>query len=524
MNITATDAQKRTISGRVVTWGEQGNTSAGATKFKPDSLTFNKTTKLLLEHDRTRPIGKLLSYEIDNIGIQATFRVANTMAGEDALVEASDGLRDGFSVGVAVDAWSNDNGVMLIEAARVQEISLVTDPAIDSARVDKVAASENEVSETPVSEESNVTEEVTETEGDDLVSDTAKEAAAPEAVEAAKETVTVSASAPAYTSPRSPINSMASYLEHSVKAKRGNEDSVQYVAHFNAEKAKFDAKALTAADSTGNPGLVYPETMRELVTNSIGTTAAIDAVGTSALVETGLSFYIPYATQYPTVATTAEGDAASDTDMETDRMEVAIVKKAGKQKVSFELFDRSTPSFWLEVQRQLQIALAKNKDAYLLTELANGTAAATTAGTIAGLQSFIATETTAALAGTGDFASKLLTSPDWWTTIKAAKDTTGRGLYNAINPMNANGSVNPQSLRGEVEGMSLYVDPFLAAGSGLVDGSAFIIGDNAARYWESPVKQVQVNNLSDGSIEIEYYQYVAAKVVKPLGVRKFNLT
>lgn len=145
MNITAADTQKRTISGRVVTWNEDGNTSAGLTKFAPDSLTFNKTTKLLLEHDRTRPIGKLLSYEITKDGIDATFKVANTMAGEDALVEASDGLRDGFSVGVAVDAWENADGVMLINAARVQEISLVTDPAIDSARVAEVAAADNTV-------------------------------------------------------------------------------------------------------------------------------------------------------------------------------------------------------------------------------------------------------------------------------------------------------------------------------------------------------------------------------------------
>ncbi len=40
----------------------------------------------------------------------------------------------------------------------------------------------------------------------------------------------VHAAAPvAYTKPRSPINSQATYLEHSVKAKLGSHDSAQYV-------------------------------------------------------------------------------------------------------------------------------------------------------------------------------------------------------------------------------------------------------------------------------------------------------
>lgn len=328
----------------------------------------------------------------------------------------------------------------------------------------------------------------------------------------------------AYTTPRSPINSMASYLEHKVKAHAGNEDSKQYVAAFESAKSKVDADAIKSATSTDNDGVLYPPVMQELVTTSIGTTAAIDAIGITPLVENGLKFYIPKATQYPTAGTTAEGDPASDTDMETDLIEVSVVKKAGKQKISFELFDRSSPSFWQEVQRQLGIALRKTKDEYLLARLtAEGTAATATAGTIAGLQSFIANETTEALLGSGDFADILLASGSWWSTIKGAKDTTGRSLYDAINPMNANGrGATPQSLRSTVEGMNLYVDPFFST-SGLVDDSAIIVGMDSARYWESPIRSVQVNNLSDGSIELEYYQYVAAKAIKPLGVRKFNL-
>jgi len=64
MNVVAADAAKREITGRVVTWGEKGYTSAGETVFEPNSIKFGGKTKLLLEHERTRPIGTLKSYEI----------------------------------------------------------------------------------------------------------------------------------------------------------------------------------------------------------------------------------------------------------------------------------------------------------------------------------------------------------------------------------------------------------------------------------------------------------------------------
>ena len=154
ISITAADSKERTITGKIVTWNEEGNTSIGRTIFAADSIDI-KPVKLLLEHDRTRPIGRMLSHTTTKDGIEATFKIANTMAGEDALVEATEGLRDGFSVGAMIDEWSNEKGVMKILKARLDEVSLVTDTAIDSARVSEVAASENE---TPKDSESATAE------------------------------------------------------------------------------------------------------------------------------------------------------------------------------------------------------------------------------------------------------------------------------------------------------------------------------------------------------------------------------
>lgn len=411
------------------------------------------------------------------------------------------------------------------EAAAAGFIDVIKNESKAAAMITPEVFASFDYKNAPVNEDSAttvVTEDNPSNEGDDVNPDVTP-AETVETVEAAK-SVTANAVASGYSvgKTRTPITDAAAYLEHKVRAAKGDFDSQGYIRVADADLSKFQN---AAADTEGNTGLVHDSWLNEIVTTSLGTTAAIDAVGVSPLMETGLTFKIPAVSVYPTAATTAEGATASETAMETGDIDVTIVKKAGKQTITFELFDRSTPSFYQEVLRQIQVALGKNKDEYLLAQLiAGGTAASTTAGTIAGLQSYIATETSAALSGSGDFANMLLTSPDWWTTIKAAKDTTGRGLYDAINPMNANGRVTPQSLRGSVEGMDLYVDPFLAAGSGLIDNSALILTDQAARYWESPIRQIQINNLTDGAIEVEYYQYVAAQVVKSPGVRRFNLT
>ena len=130
IKVTATDFPKREISGRIVTWNEEGSTSAGSTMFKPGSITFSNTTKLLLEHRRESPIGFLKSYKVTDDGIDAVFSIGNTTAGNDSLVEASSGLRDGFSVGVLAEKYKNVDGVLVISASALKEVSLVTDPAI----------------------------------------------------------------------------------------------------------------------------------------------------------------------------------------------------------------------------------------------------------------------------------------------------------------------------------------------------------------------------------------------------------
>ena len=135
-NLTAADAESRIIAGRIVSWDEIGHTSAGPTKFARDSIELSDDVRLLREHDRANPLGRALSVKEHEAGIDARFRIVGTTAGNDALVEAAEQLRDGLSVGVELLASTmDDDGTLVVTAARLDEVSLVAHPAIDSARV-----------------------------------------------------------------------------------------------------------------------------------------------------------------------------------------------------------------------------------------------------------------------------------------------------------------------------------------------------------------------------------------------------
>jgi len=506
IKVTATDFPKREISGRIVTWNEEGSTSAGSTMFKPGSITFSNTTKLLLEHRRESPIGFLKSYDEDKEGIYATFSVAKTTSGSDALEEAFSGLRDGFSVGVLAEKYKNVDGVLVISASALKEVSLVTDPAIASAKV-AVAASEQEDSESDVETEEQTTEGDTQVE-----TPTAVPEVAAEPVEASK-VVQAEASRPLYfATPRSPIISGGSYLEHSIKATLGNEDSRQYI------------KAADDSFST-NPAFSPVSYVRDVAQNTNADRPVIEACGgTRPLSSYGMTVSIPKITANSTAATVAEGgDPTGTTAITSSYVDATVIKKMGFQRYSVELLDRSDPSFYEIMLSNLRDAYAQATDAYVIAQIiAGGTVATATDADSAGIISFVSTEAPAAYTATKRTAKSFVGGTSIWSLLLGAKDTTGRPIYNAGNPMNNAGSATPTSVRGNVLGLDFYVDPNMLSTS--IDNSAFIIEPRSIEIFESPALTLATNVPTTGEIEIALYGYIAAQAVFAGGLRKFNLT
>jgi HK97 family phage prohead protease len=499
------DASERTISGKIVPFnGEVGNTSAGAVVFERGAINIadSSKVKLLLEHDPKQPIGRAQFFNETEEGIFASFKISKSSRGTDALIEASEELRTGLSVGVMVNAAKPKNGVLYVSSADLLEVSLVQAAAFKSAAVTDIAASEDEaVEETLPTESETATVETT-----PAVEATPTVEAA--AVEAARPAVT----AMAYTKPRIEVTA-AKYAENSIRAALGDEDARSYIR--------------AADNTTDNAGLVPTRQLSEII-NPLGTTIrpSIDAISRGVLPDAGMTFEIPRITAMPEVAVAAEDAAFRDIDQNSNFLSVTVQKYAGQQTFSVELLDRTSPAFFDELVRNMAAAYAKATNAAVNAALISGatldgttTVTYPTAAELLGVVARGSASVYAATAGLPNpFARNMVVSTGQWSNIMSLNDA-GRPIYTASQPMNAGGQVAPTSLTGNVAGLNLYVDP-TNAGDG--DGTILIVNPDAYTWYESPTYRLRAESTATGSVTVGYYGFGAIATKVAAGAFKNN--
>ena len=557
--IEASDTGRRVISGKIVPFnGEVGMTSVGPVIFERGSIQIPAVSKikLLAQHEKNNPIGRMQNYQEASDGIYASFKVSAASKGTDFLIMASEGLIDGLSVGVEVIASKErKDGTLVVTAAKLQEVSLVESPAFDNARVLDVAAQATDPED--VAEESLETaedvlieqistavdglkqlqeaekaleESETQTESEASVENTpaatTEAAAAPVAAEASRPTI--KASTPYISSSvRHGITSMGRYVENKIKASQGDVEAREWIA------ASEDPTVVqAAADSIGttNPAFNPIQYMKELYVNNRFGAPARDAVSRGTLPTSGMTFQIPSLVTAagggsgvaPTVAETSEAGTPSNTGMETQYLTGTVKKYAGQQTITLELLERSNPVFYDELAKQMELAYLKSIDSAILTGLLAGTTGTKNyAATSAGIIDFVSTESALAYQGTSQFAKNYLCGISQWTLLMGATDSTGRPIYNATNPWNAAGESNPGSIKGNVLGLDLYVD--YQAVSTTIDNSAFIIVPEAVTWYESPTSYFSVNNVGNMEVQTAIYGYGSLIVKNATGIRKFNV-
>jgi phage head maturation protease len=502
MQITAADTDARTITGRIVAFNEHANASTGKVVFARGSIAVNDVF-LNLEHDNTRRIGKSIAMSVNDKEMTATFKIANTTAGTDALVEAMDGLRDGFSIELAVDNYEmQKDGTMKVLNGQLTAVALVTEPAVRSARVSEVAASED-------SETQEVAEITNPNEGDKVDNTTENTAPAVEPVEAPAEAV--QASRPAYyTAPRSPIVSKVSYLEHYLKATiLHDEDSRQYIK---------------AADNTTGtaPGMV-PTPQSTQVVNALANAdrGMIDALSRETLVGEGMTFEIPRVTAVPTVANVAENAAVTESSLSATFLSVPVQSFKGRAISTVELIDRSRPEYLTALLQNLEFAYAKVTDEFAVGTIAGaGQQTGVNANSSTGFLAYTSQAAGAVYSSSLGFARNIVVSPGQWTNIMGYNDN-GAPLYNAAQPSNQAGSVRGDSLRGVVSpGLNLFVSRSIGnagATTSTGDFSMAVINPDAWTWYESPRFTLRTAIQSDGTIDILYYGYAAIAPKIPFG-------
>jgi len=503
--ITAADSEERTITGQIVQFDTPANASTGKVLFKSGSL-IPASVKLNLEHDSKRPIGKTLSMELapDGKSINATFKISKTTAGTDAIQEAMDGLRDGFSVEANVaDHGFNEDGTMVVNSATLVGVALTHNPAFDEARVSHVAAT------------TEVTPEETPTEGDAVETTTEKtEAPAVESVEASQNVVQANKPAPYFTSPRNPIVNLGSWMEHSIKAKLNPmSDSAIYIAATNDN--------LGSTNPAFNPTRQLTEVINGL---SNGTRGAIDAVSRGTLPDSGLQFEIPKITQIAEVDPVAENGAVTNTDVNSSFISVPITRFAGRNVLTTEIIERSSPDFFNELVRIMGSAMAFSQNKYVANQIKADAASdgTPTANTAAGLIAYVSRANAAVYAGTQRFARNILVSPGQWSNIMGYNDN-GTPLFNAYQPQNQAGLVTGQSQRGVVLGLNFFVDNS-GEFTGTGDDSMVVLEPDAFTWYESGNYRLDVNKPSDGTVEISLNSYGACATKIAAGGNLFNFT
>jgi len=514
-HIEAADTERRVIAGKIVPFEEVGNTSVGKVVFAKGSINIGDPgkVKMLMQHAPERPIGRMQKFNEEQDGIYASFKISASMQGQDALILAGEQLIDGLSVGVDVNKSVQKKDYLYVTSATLREVSLVESPAFTAAQVTKVAASENEAEDTNQTTESEAPVE-------DL-------ATAPQEAKAEAATPTVEAARPTITAPlittsvRSPINSMAKYTEHKIKAALGSDESKLYIA---------------AADDSfsTNPAFNPTQYLTEFVTNTRFGTPTIDACSQGVLPASGMTIQVPSLVTSagggtgvaPVVTVEAEAGAVQNTGMETAYLSGTVQKYSGMNTLSVELLERGfgNGNFFAELTQQLQNAYLTSIDTAALTALqAAGTSASAVSADSDGIVAYTAQAAAAVYKNTGYFAQNYIGNPAQWQALMGALDNTGRPIYNAIQPMNAGGDVRPSSIRGNVLGLDLYVDKNFSQ-TAFDDNSAVILAPEAFTVYRSPQAFMSVNVVSNLQVQVAIYGFMATIAKMPNGIIKFAAT
>jgi HK97 family phage prohead protease len=508
-HVEAADTERRVIAGKIVPFEEVGNTSVGKVVFAKGSIEIGDPgkVKMLMQHSPERPIGRMQKFNQAEDGIYASFKISASMQGQDALILAGEQLIDGLSVGVDVNKSIQKKDYLYVTSAVLREVSLVESPAFTAAQVTKVAASENEAEDTNQTTESEAPVE-------DL-------ATAPQEAKAEAATPTVEAARPVITAPliqtkvRTPIDSMAKYTEHKIKAALGSEDSKLFIA--------------AADDFSNNTAFNPTQYLTEFVTNTRFGTPAIDACSQGTLPASGMTINVPSLVTAagggtgvaPTVTVEAEGGAVSNTDMQTNYLTGTVSKYSGMNTLSVELLERSDPNFYAELTQQLQNQYLTTIDTAVVAALiAAGTNASATTADSDGIIAYTSQAAKLVYENTGFFAQNYIGNPAQWQALMGAVDSTKRPIYNAIQPMNAAGDVRPTSIRGNVLGLDLYVDKNFSQ-TAFDDNSAIILAPEAFTVYRSPQAFMSVNVVSNLQVQVAIYGFMATIAKMPYGIIKY---
>lgn len=471
MEFRLVDAEKREVAGIAVPYERLEN----GEMFARDSVTLDPESKLMWQHDKTEPIGKIVEGRHTDEGFEIRATISDTARGRDAITLLEDGVINRFSVGFVMrDSKTDEQRNRIVTDAYVREVSLVSFPWYEGATVTEIRDEPEQ--DVPVSAEQKG--EIM----DDIRDLTPELAAVRERIEMVEREISTlgkdeAPASPEFRSAGEFLKALASNDENAVRAYTGatTAESVVTPVDFDLIRLVEGANPLGAVFGRGvTPAEGMTITFAQVDSQTDGT-------GTQA----------------------AEGDDLGYYELNIGTSTENITTVGNYAELSRQAIDRSTVPYLDSVLRGQAIALGKALATALRTKYQAVCAAQVTAGNKVTLA---ATTYDGWVGGLADASANYFTPNGVQidalvvdkATFKDLLALDGTPVISFAGEANgAVGSANVSGLRGSIAGIPIVVDAGLDAVN--KDECAFVSSLALRQYTSGALRLSQENavNLSE---------------------------
>lgn len=563
------DSGKRTVTGRLIPFGAQ-TADGRRIRFAPGSVSWARSAVSRIKLDREHDLGQLLGSAVkvseSKDGLDATFKVARTPAGDEALALAEDGALDGLSAVVNITDGMvdpQDEGGTLVTAATLLRATLTAQPAFDDARLTAVAMTHDggtemrcstcgqthPVGPCPTGPAAFTQQPAAQPPAQPPVPAQAAPAAAtppaaagtpapapvPAGISAEfaaawsafieQQVAAGAAPAPVIDPARTATFTVDEALPYRFDGVRAEHSfAMDLIASLGGggrggvpdseAKNRIERFAVSVANvSTLNPNRQRPD----LYVDQIDFTYPIyDAINKGTLTD-ATPFVVPKFNSSATlVADHTEGsEPAGAGAFTTTSQTITPTALSGKTILNREVWDQGgNPMLDTLLWRQIQRAYYEGLEAYAAAQLAANAASITDINLgIAVVDSALEAAITSQLATLqyirgGNRMRDFFVQVDLFKALAAAKDTAGRKLFPIINPQNATGESAPFYQAINVGG--LVAKPAWAlAPTGSVVASSWLFDRDAIALWASAPVRFTMDQIKVATVEIGVWGYKA---------------
>jgi phage head maturation protease len=512
----------RVIEARLLRWGEVADTPQGRERFIRGAFRGIDPGSIALEaiggHGEigARLAGRGIELEERDDGPYAAFRVSRTVAGDELLELARDGVYRSVSVVFApVDGGTRiaRAGVLERTRASLARVGIVERGAFPSAQVLAVRSADMPATETPTPPDPP---------------EPTPDPPAPSAMPPGTGVATLSRSADGGHGLEELRTEMLGRMI-ALEARPGGAGASPLArwSTFDAYAAAVYAEPLLARAlvdqlTTDNPGVMPPSWVTDIAGILARPRPAIAALGgPRSLGDSGMELDWPYLDPALDLDTVVAVQAAEKTDIASVKVKILkgtspIVTYAGGSDVSYQLIRRSRPAYREAYLRILAICYARATEAAFETALEAGAAGSAVLAADAD-----ANAVRAFLFGASDAVEEATGSPATVDLVSSAEFARLGGLRDLApapyGTSNISGTADAASLRISISGLPIIKAPFLTGNTHLVTNG------EAAGFHEDGPFPISAEDVAKLGQNVAIWGMGATALTVPAGIVKSTL-